>query len=188
MTLHRVSYNPTFDRLAPRADELLGLVGRKPRGKPDVTIRHSFPPNWTPPESGIWVHVQPWEYGPLPLDWLPHLRDKVDEVSAPSNYVKRVYVESGVSADKIHVIPWGIDGATFNAQAPPLMLPTQKTFRFFFVGGTILRKGFDRLLDAYLAEFDAHDDVCLVVKDTGVRSFYVNSNFREQVLDAIRMQ
>jgi len=35
-----------------------------------------------------------------------------------------------------------------------------------FVGGTIYRKAFDVLLDAYCATFSPSDDVCLVVKDS----------------------
>ena len=100
VALRRVIHNPTADRLRPRSDKLLGMASRALSRKPDITIRHAFPPNWARPESGRWVHIQPWEYGPLPLDWLPHLRDKVDEVWAPSNYVKRVYVQSGVSPDR----------------------------------------------------------------------------------------
>ncbi len=184
LSVQRKSHNPTHDRLAPCSADLLGLVGRELPGEPEITIRHAFPPNWTPPESGRWVHIQPWEFGRLPLDWLPHLRDKVDEIWAPSNYVKRVYVDSGVAADKVYVIPWGVARDVFNPQAPALRLPTAKSFRFLFVGGTIARKGFDRVLEAYLAEFGPDEDVALVVKDSGTRSFYAGANHREQILAA----
>ena len=152
----------------------------------DVTIRHAFPPNWYRPPEGQWVHIQPWEFGVLPSDWLPHLRDEVDEIWVMSRYVEAVYLNSGVAPQKLHYIPWGIDPLIFRPDAPPRQLPTSKSFRFLYVGGTILRKGFDRVLNAYLAEFGPHDDVCLVVKDVGTNSFYAPQCMRSQVIAAMR--
>ncbi len=159
------------------------FIDRDLGGSPEVTIRHCFPPNWDPPAAGKWVHIQPWEFGHLPTDWIEPLRDSVDEVWAPSEYVKKVYVRSGIPAAKIQVIPWGIDPQAFRADATPLLLPSAKSFRFLFVGGTIVRKGFDRLLEAYLAEFSPDEDVCLVIKDQGSQSWYAD-NLREQILAA----
>jgi glycosyltransferase involved in cell wall biosynthesis len=150
-----------------------------------VTIRHAFPPNWQPPESGKWIHIQPWEFGVLPKDWVGPLCDAVDEIWAPSHYVRDVYVRSGVPAQKIQIIPWGIDPEIFQPGLPERILPTDKTFRFLFVGGTIPRKGFDLVLEAYLAEFSRDEDVCLVVKDVGTRTFYRIGNGRERVLAAL---
>lgn len=61
---------------------------------------------------------------------------------------------------------------SFTQKSLVLHLPTSKSFRFLFVGGTIRRKGFDRVLNAYLSEFTEDDDVCLVIKDMGADSFY----------------
>ena len=55
-------------------------------------------------------------------------------------------------------------------------LQTRKRFKFLFVGGTLPRKGFDLLLKAYRLVFSAADDVCLVVKDMGVGTFYRGQN------------
>ena len=103
-----------------------------------------------------------------------------------SRYVEAVYLNSGVAPQKLHYIPWGIDPLIFRPDAPPRQLPTSKSFRFLYVGGTILRKGFDRVLNAYLAEFGPHDDVCLVVKDVGTNSFYAPQCMRSQVIAAMR--
>ena len=185
LSLHRVQHNPTYDSEAFHAHELLPYMGRVLPDGPGVTIRHAFPPNWTPPERGRWVHIQPWEYGALPIDWVSPLRDRVDEIWAPSNYVKRVYERSGIAPGKIHVIPWGVEPDVYHPESPPLLMPTTRRFLFLFVGGTIPRKGFDLVLDAYLSEFSKEDDVCLVVKDMGTSTFYRYGNYREQVLQAI---
>ena len=162
--------------LAPYVDRTLDRP-------PQVTIRHAYPPDWSPVSEGKWVHIQPWEFGHLPKDWIEPLTSQVDEIWAPSHYVKNVYVRSGISAEKIHVIPWGVDPAVFHPEAIPRVLPTEKTFRFLYVGGTIHRKGFDVLLESFLEEFSPEDDVCLVVKDMGHKTVYRYGNFYERVLE-----
>ena len=148
-----------------------------------VTVRHAWPPNWQRPKHGAWVLIQPWEFGALPLDWLARLA-VVDEVWAPSEYVRRVYVDSGVAPSKVKVVPNGIDPARFRPEAPPMKLATSKSFKFLFVGGTIHRKGPDLLLKAYLESFTAADDVCLVIKDFGGDSVYTGQTFEAQIRDA----
>ncbi|HXJ55907.1 MAG TPA: glycosyltransferase [Verrucomicrobiae bacterium] len=148
-----------------------------------VTIRHAWPPNWERPAAGAWVLIQPWEYGVLPEDWTQRLTE-VDEVWAPSEYARRVYLESGVDPAKVHVVPNGIDPDQFHPEVAPLALATKKTFKFLFVGGTIHRKGPDLLLQAYLDNFTASDDVCLVIKDFGGQSIYAGQTLEARILEA----
>jgi FkbM family methyltransferase len=185
ISFRRTYLNPTTDPFDAAAARRSPFIDRSLTDGPQVTIRHAFPPNWEPPAQGKWVHVQPFEYGHLPLDWVPPLRDLVDEIWAPTEYVRRLYERSGVPSEKIHVIPWGIDPEVYRPDAIPLLLPTSRTFRFLFVGGTIARKGFDRVLEAYRQEFTKNDDVALVVKGLGEETFYRYGNFRKELLDAI---
>lgn len=182
LSFHRVFHNPTQDDYG--AQQALAYTERIFPDGPQVTIRHTFPPNWNKPAQGKWIHIQPFEFGHLPLDWIRPLCDEVDEIWVPSNYVLQVYVRSGIPKEKVHVIPWGIDTETYRPDAIPLLLPTNRAFRFLFVGGTIRRKGFDRVLQAYLEEFTPHDDVALVVKGLGEDTFYRYGNFREEVKKA----
>ncbi|MBK8000463.1 MAG: glycosyltransferase [Verrucomicrobia bacterium] len=155
----------------------------QPSKPAQVTVRHAWPPNWERPANGAWVLIQPWEFGSLPKEWVQNL-SRVDEVWVPSDYVRRVYVDSGVEARKVHVVPNGIDPKTFRPDAKPMALATKKSFKFLFVGGTILRKGPDVLLKAYLESFTAQDDVCLVIKDFGGQSVYAGQTFEAQVKTA----
>lgn len=152
----------------------------QPSKPAQVTIRHAWPPNWERPAHGAWVLIQPWEFGSLPKEWVQNLA-RVDEVWVPSDFVRRVYADSGVDAAKVHVVPNGIDPHTFRPDAQPMALATKKSFKFLFVGGTILRKGPDLLLKAYLESFTAQDDVCLVIKDFGGQSVYAGQTFEAQV-------
>jgi len=145
-----------------------------------VTVRHAWPPNWKRPATGKLAVIQPWEFGSLPQEWVRQARD-VDEFWVPSNYVRNLYVESGVPAKKVFVVPNGVDAEKFNPHVAPLKLATQKQFKFLFVGGTIGRKGPDLLLQAYLKNFSAADDVCLVIKDFGGKNVYAGQTFEAQI-------
>src|SRR5207247_6572275 len=83
----------------------------------------------------------------------------------------------------VHVIPLGFDPLRFRPGLEPLPLATSKRFRFLFVGGTIHRKGIDLLLEAYARTFSAADDVCLVVKDMGVGTFYRGQTAEQRIAE-----
>ncbi len=162
---------------------LASRMTTKPSRQPAVTVRHAWPPQWDQPKSGALVVIQPWEFGSLPQDWVRDLA-RVDEVWIPSNYVRRVYVDSGVPEDKVFVVPNGIDPQRFHPGVAPRTLATRKQFRFLFVGGTIFRKGPDLLLEAFLSRFTADDDVCLVIKDFGGKSVYAGQTIEQTIRDA----
>ncbi|HHY47928.1 MAG TPA: glycosyltransferase family 4 protein, partial [Firmicutes bacterium] len=131
--------------------EILGGAGygRSPGGapRPLAYVRHRWPPDFSRPDlasfEGVrFVVIQPWEYGYLPLSWIQPLRDQVDEVWAYSEFVRQVYTQSGIDGQRVHVIGCGINPARFRPGLKPANLPTQKGFRFLFVGGAATsRKG-----------------------------------------------
>ncbi|KAB0577388.1 glycosyltransferase [Ideonella dechloratans] len=147
----------------PTAQPLVACVG-KPLESTAVHVRHQWPPNFTPPPEGMWVMIQPWEFGGIPQDWVAPMRDQVDEIWVPSQWVRDCYVASGVPADKLQVIPNGVDLARFSPGDSRYPLKTRKKFKILFVGGTIHRKGIDVVLEAYLHTFKSHEDVCLLIK------------------------
>jgi hypothetical protein len=125
--------------------------------------------------------MQPWEFGSLPKAWVEKIASSVDEVWAYTNYVRDVYVASGVAAERVAVVPAGFNPQQFHPKVKPTKLKTKKKFKFLFVGGTIWRKGIDILLDAYTNAFKKDDDVCLVIKDMGGDSFYKGQTFKEVI-------
>lgn len=133
----------------------------------DIHVRHRWPPDFSPPPSGRWVMIQPWEFGSLPESWVDPIVGLVDEVWAPTTFVQDTYIQAGVPSELVQVIPWGVDTRFFSPDARPAVLATRKRFKFLFVGGTIHRKGIDVLLTAYIEAFTSADDVCLVIKDVG---------------------
>ena len=163
----------------PRFDSLFARRQAQLTCPVDITIRHHFPPNWQKPESGKLVMIAPWEWGHLPKSWVEGAAHHADEVWAYSRFVRDVYVRSGVPAEKVKIVPLGVRPEVFTPQGHPFPLATKKTLRFLFVGGTIDRKGANLLLKAYRRAFTRADDLCLVVKDMGVQTFYRRQNFAD---------
>lgn len=146
-----------------------------------IHVRHQWPPDLLPPKNGYLVMIQPWEFGSLPKEWIRFVSTHVDEVWAYTRYVRNVYIAGGVSPERVHVVPLGVDTSVYTPDGRIAPLRTKKTFRFLFVGGTIYRKGIDLLLEAYVAAFDRDDDVCLVIKDIGGNSFYQGQTMQERI-------
>jgi glycosyltransferase involved in cell wall biosynthesis len=169
-------WNTLTERDDPRFAPLFARRGVPLSGPVDVTIRHHFPPHWRRPETGKLVILQPWEHSHLPREWTQGAITAADEVWAYSRFVRDVYVRSGVAAEKVHLIPLGFNPAVFTPEGSPYPLPTEKSVRFLFVGGTLNRKGADLLLSAYWRTFTPDEDVCLVVKDLGAHTFYEGMN------------
>ena len=145
-----------------------------------IVVRHQWPPHFTRPPHGRLVVMQPWEYGSLPREWVEH-SNLVDEFWAYTEHVRAVYVESGIPEDKVKTLPLGFDPSRFHPEVKPLSLPTDKTFKFLFVGGTLPRKGADALLKAYCSAFGPNDDVCLVIKDFGAGHVYAGQTMEQQI-------
>ncbi|EIJ81344.1 glycosyl transferase family 2 [Bacillus methanolicus PB1] len=152
--------------------------------KPDLTVDHQWPPDWSIRKEGRWVCMQPWEYGAIPRKWYIPMKYWVDEIWVNSSYTKECYVRSGIPENKIYVFPLGVSENVFNPNVDAMDLEPS-AFRFLFVGGTIGRKGIDVLLQAYLNEFTADDDVCLFIKDTGTQSFYKGITLEKMILEAM---
>ncbi len=146
----------------------------------DVVVRHQWPPDFSRPALGKLVVVQPWEYGSLPREWVDHSH-LVDEFWAYTEHVRAVYVESGIPESKVKTMPLGFDPSRFHPDVKPLSLPTQKSFKFLFVGGTLPRKGADLLLKSFCSLFGPNDDVCLVIKDFGGGHVYAGQTMEEQI-------
>lgn len=69
--------------------------------------------------------------------------------AAASRYTARTLSDHGIPADKIHVVPYGVDLRSF----PPRLRPPAKgePFTIVYVGSLIQRKGLSYLLDAVRA-------------------------------------
>lgn len=168
-----------------------------PGAQPTLLVRHRWPPDFDPPRVGAFsalAVIQPWEYGAVPRPWVEGINRAGAELWVPSRFVRNCFVEGGVPAERVFVVPNGVDPERFHPGAEPLSLNELKgldpagagvlaagRLRFLFVGGTLWRKGIDVLLRAYTKAFGPKDDVVLIIKDVGTASFYRGQNFRAEI-------
>ena len=141
----------------------------------DVEVRHQWPPDFSPAPGGRLAVIQPWEFGAIPADWVEPIERNVDELWVPSEFVRRMYIDSGIDAERVHVVPNGVDLDRFTPDGPRLDIDAPGV-RLLFVGGLIRRKGPDVLLHAYREAFAGRDDVTLVVKDFGADGIYAGTD------------
>lgn len=97
----------------------------------------------------------------VPPEWLPRLSE-VDEVWVPSRFNARTFADAGVDRQKIVVVPEFMDRGWPQETAQPYT--GQGRFKFLSVFRWQKRKGWDVLLQAYLEEFSADDDVELLLR------------------------
>lgn len=70
---------------------------------------------------------------------------QADAITVPSTVAKRSFIQMGVSAEKVHVIPYGVRLDKFT----PTTLPPLDSFQLLFAGQVSLRKGIPYLLQAF---------------------------------------
>lgn len=128
-------------------------------------IEHRSLPLLQAPDRGHWVLMQPWEYASLPLEWLPLFRFGADEiwVHTPNNL--NAYLREGVDAERLALVPAGIDPEIFSPEGPQVDLPGAQPFRFLFVGESLWYSGLDHLLQAFYEEFLPDEPVSLLILD-----------------------
>jgi glycosyltransferase involved in cell wall biosynthesis len=163
----------------PLRIQRLNRIGR-PEDPPlshgsSVEVHHEWPPDFTVPESGRFATIVPWEFGAPPQRWLPDIAGRVDELWVPSDYVRNMYVEAGIEARRVHVIPNGVDLEAFHPRPVGAHAPAQPR-RFLYVGGITRRKGVDLLLAAWDDALAGRDDVVLVVKAANAAGVYGGPN------------
>ncbi len=154
-------------------------LGRLPR-RLDLTIHHGWPPEFTRPAAGKLALILPWEFGGVPRVWARDQR-YAEEIWVPSRFVRDGLARAGVAPERMHVIPNGVDLELYAPEGERLRPPGARGVEFLFVGGAIQRKGLDLLLAAWRRAFTAKDDVSLVIKDLGARSFYRHLNLRREI-------
>ena len=70
--------------------------------------------------------------------------EEVDYISVPSSFVRRTFLEYGISENKIIQVPYGVELTSFKQ-----LSKEDDVFRVIFCGGMSLRKGVHYLLQAF---------------------------------------
>ena len=102
-----------------------------------------------------------WETTVIPRAKLWSLQ-ALDEIWVPSDWGRGVLLANGLPADRVHVVPEGVDPALFRP-ADPSPQDAARPFRFLCVGKWEVRKGIDDLARAFAREFAPHEPVELIL-------------------------
>jgi len=112
---------------------------------------------------GIWCYEWAGK-NILPNGFAKHY-NSCDLICAPSNFAKKVFIDSNVPEQNITVIPHGICIDDYTQDENIITLPTNKKFKILAnIAQNHLRKNIPGLLDAYGKAFTNKDDVCLILK------------------------
>ena len=149
--------------IPPSTAERIAALAARPSHEtgPEVVISQHYPV-FVPEHRGdqllAWFF---WEESAVPLATIDRLNGSLDGVLAPSSFVAKALVDSGLS------IPVAVVGFA-PALGPFRTLPPRTggdgTFTFLHVSSCFPRKGVDVLLSAYAAAFRADHPVRLVIK------------------------
>jgi glycosyltransferase involved in cell wall biosynthesis len=103
-----------------------------------------------------------WEATEWPTDWVGCARDHVSRIAVPATFPAATLAASGYPADRIGVVPHGVDHSRYRpgTRRRP---GTGDKLTLLFVGTSARRKGLDILVDALLGGVPARS-VELVVK------------------------
>ena len=83
---------------------------------------------------------------------------QADAITVPSTAARRSFLQMGVAAEKVHVIPYGVRLDRFaQTAAPPI-----DSFELLFAGAVSLRKGIPYLLEAFAKLNHPHKHLTLV--------------------------
>jgi glycosyltransferase involved in cell wall biosynthesis len=104
-----------------------------------------------------------WYTDRLPTGWHRPCA-ALDEVWVPTQAARAAFAAGGVPEDRLRVVPTAVDTARFTPDGAAMTLEGARGFTFLSVFDWTLRKGWDVLVAAYLAEFSPQDDVALVLK------------------------
>lgn len=147
----------------------LKVIGKTPDDEYDCQISYTCMKNFSwLLKNGIKNRFGIWCYEWAGKNVLPTGFAKgyqaCDQILAPSQFAKQVFMDSGVPDSVIKVIPHGINVDQYS-QNTTIKLPTIKKYKLFAnIAQPHLRKNVPGLLKAYGKAFNKHDDVCLILK------------------------
>ena len=158
----KVPDNKDFER----HPELLTLFSKE-QGSPKFEIYNNFPKSYPRSyeldilKAEIKTAYIAWEESAFPRNLAKEINANLHGLMVPSDHVKRVMRNSGVSIPIVNVGE-GLNQHLVNPA--PYKLKTKKRFKFLHISSGIPRKGMDILIKAYVEEFKNGEDVSLIVK------------------------
>ena len=149
---------------APQREAIGALAGRPPPvAGTEVVISQHYPVFVPAARARVQLALFFWEESAIPQDTIDTLGASFDAVLAPSRFVRKALIDSGLTVP-VRLVGQAPDLSAFAALAEARTPRTQGPFTFLHVSSCFPRKGLDVLLSAWAAAFTARDPVRLVIK------------------------
>ena len=149
-------------RELPDIEKLIRQTSNLPR--PIMCITHHYPPITPVQRSDLNLVLFPWEESLVPSEILLQSETAGDAVLAPSSFVKKVLIDSGIRRPVFDVLQAPDLTAFLGLNAGRDWPRDPGRFVFLHVSSCFPRKGVDVLLAAYAEAFDRNEKVELVIK------------------------
>ena len=172
--------------VSPEDFDRIGILAERTVKPGFVQILHNFPTLWERhPQARTYIGRTTFETDRLPQEWV-RACNKMDWVWVPSEFNRRTFVDAGVEASKLVVVPECLDTEPYGdlgrkLETPKLVRDLKKraSFTFLSVFDWTLHKGWDVLIQAFLEEFAGDPMVQLVLKVWSSNG-YAEEQIREQ--------
>ena len=100
-----------------------------------------------------------WETDHLPDEWV-EWSESIDEIWLATDFLVEVFKRSGVKSAKLRKMPFGIN----RPKDLNRIFPEDNTVRFLFLSSFTYRKGIHFLIPAFLEEFNADENIELILR------------------------
>lgn len=143
------------------------VVAPSSSSRTDTTALFSSPlPAAGAIDSSTILVGQDSEESGYPVDWIDRFNDRLRGVACATGHARKALVDHGLEAP-VALMGFGVDHwermlASADYRAPG------KGFRFLHVSSCDVSKGVDLLLESFGRVFGREDDVCLILKPSGV--------------------
>ena len=164
VSARELRWNDRVAVLPPDRERMLArlLAAHAP---PDaVHVWHILAPHFqTQPAATANVGRTMFETDRLPIGWADAC-NRMDAVWVPTEFNRETFSRAGVDPEKLRVVPGAIDIARFDPRVATFRINGARGFNFLSIFDWTLRKGWDVLIRAFVAEFRVEEDVALLFK------------------------
>ena len=112
--------------------------------------------------DGIKIAYNVWETTRQPDNFFERLKT-FDQVWVPSEWQRQCTIEQGIPADKVKVVPEGVDTQMYKPINRVVSKPIDRPFRFLLVGRWDYRKATREIIESFVNTFSEDENVEMIL-------------------------